>query len=454
METGEFVFLSLHNRAEKDKVSLSFYKTGDIMDKDKVNERVWFREWAQVLDNELFDRKKRKLYRETILGYLHFCKTSGRPASIASARAFVENNEKSDNGTAVGKAVQKEALNWFFKHASPEKSYLPDDVPPLAKADMGKTGWERKMICRIRNLHLQWRTEQTYRGWAWRFAGFLGSVPVESATGEQVREYLTRLATLERVSATTQRQALNAIVFLLREVYGKKLGDFSGFIRGRRSLRVPVVLTREECRSLFEQLSGTTKLMAELMYGSGLRLMELLRLRIKDVDINRGQIIVRAGKGDKDRVSVLPASLAELLREHLKRLRILYEEDKTKKLAGVWLPEGLERKFREAGKSWEWQWFFPSRQLSVDPRTGLTRRHHVLDAAFQHAIREAARKAGLNKRVSPHALRHSFATHLLEGGTDIRTVQDLLGHSDISTTQIYLHVINKPGIGVKSPLDK
>ena len=424
------------------------------MDKDKVNDRVWFREWAQVLDHESIEQKKLKLYRQTIIGYLHFCKMSGRPVSIASARAFVDNKEKRESRIIIDKSVQKEALNWFFKHARSGNAYLPDDVPPLAKADMGETDWERKMIPRIRNLHLQWRTEQTYRGWAWRFARFLGSAPVESATEEQVREYLTRLATVERVSATTQRQALNAIVFLLREVYGKKLGDFSGFIRGRRSLRIPVVLTREECRLLFEQLSGTTKLMAELMYGSGLRLMELLRLRIKDVDINRGQIIVRSGKGDKDRVSVLPVSLAERLREHMKRLHILYEEDRSKKLSGVWLPEGLDRKFRAAGTSWEWQWFFPSRQLSVDPRAGLTRRHHVLDAAFQHAIRESARKAGLNKRVTPHALRHSFATHLLEQGTDIRTVQDLLGHTDISTTQIYLHVIKKPGIGVKSPLDE
>lgn len=423
------------------------------MDKDKVNERVWFRDWAQVLDNEPVDLNKRKLFRSTILGYLHFCKTSHTPVSIASARAFVEGKENGENVIKIEKSVQKEVLNWFFKHASPGGNYLPNDVPPLAKADMGKTEWESKMIRRIRNLHLQWRTEQTYRGWAWRFAEFLGSTPVESATEEHVREYLTRLATIERVSATTQRQALNAIVFLLREVFGKKLGDFSGFVRGRRNLRVPVVLTRDECRSLFEQLSGTTKLMAELMYGSGLRLMELLRLRIKDVDINRGQIIVRAGKGDKDRVSVLPASLAEQLREQMKRLKMLYNEDRDKNIAGVWLPEGLDRKYREAGKSWEWQWFFPSRQLSVDPRTGLTRRHHVLDAAFQHAIREAARKAELNKRVTPHALRHSFATHLLEQGTDIRTVQDLLGHSDISTTQIYLHVIKKPGIGVKSPLD-
>jgi len=448
------VFLCLRGGVENDKLSLSFCITEVIMDKDKVNKRVWFLDWAQVLDNEPVDPKKRILFRDIVIGFLHFCKTSHQPVSIASARAFVGNREKGRNGIMTEKSVQKEALNWFFKHAKSENNYLPSDIPPLSKTDLGKTDWESKMVRRIRNLHLQWRTEQTYRGWAWRFAEFLGSTPVESATEEHVREYLTRLATIERVSATTQRQALNAIVFLLREVFGKKLGDFSGFIRGRRSMRVPVVLTREECRHLFEQLSGTTKLMAELMYGSGLRLMELLRLRVKDVDINRGQIIVRGGKGDKDRVSVLPASLAERLREHMKRLKMLYKEDRDRNIAGVWLPEGLERKFREAGKSWEWQWFFPSRQLSVDPRTGLTRRHHVLDAAFQHAIREAARKAELNKRVTPHALRHSFATHLLEQGTDIRTVQDLLGHSDISTTQIYLHVINKPGIGVKSPLDE
>lgn len=423
------------------------------MEKDKVNTRVWFREWAQVLENEHVDYNKRKGFRQTILEYLHFCKKSGWPVSIASARAFVGNKEKKDSRIPIDKAVQKEALNWFFKHARSGNNYLTDDVPPLAKADMGRTDWERKMIPRIRNLHLQWRTEQTYRGWAWRFARFLGSSPVESATEDQVRDYLTRLATLERVSAATQRQALNAIVFLLREVYGKKLGDFSDFIRARRSLHVPVVLSREECRLLFDQLSGTTLLMAELMYGSGLRLMELLRLRVKDVDLNRGQIIARSGKGGKDRVSVLPESLSERLREHVKRLRQLYDGDSANNLPGVWLPEGLDRKYKGAGKSWEWQWFFPSRQLSVDPRSGVNRRHHVLDAAFQHAIREAARKAGINKRVTPHALRHSFATHLLEQGTDIRTVQELLGHSDISTTQIYLHVIKKPGIGVKSPLD-
>ena len=193
--------------------------------------------------------------------------------------------------------------------------------------------------------------------------------------------------------------------------------------------------------------------MAELMYGSGLRVTEMLRLRVKDVDLDRRQVMVRSGKGDKDRVTVLSEKLLEQLRAHRDRVRELYEKDRAEGVSGVWMPEALERKYPGAGKSWEWHWLFPSRQLLNDPRAGLKRRHHVLDAAFQHAIRQGVLKARLNKRVTPHTFRHSFATHLLEGGTDIRTVQDLLGHVDVATTQIYTHVMTRPGLGVRSPLD-
>jgi len=213
------------------------------------------------------------------------------------------------------------------------------------------------------------------------------------------------------------------------------------------------VLSRAECQRLFAGLEGTTRLMAELMYGSGLRLSELIGLRVKDVDLERRQIIIRSGKGDQDRVTVLPDSLAQRLAEHRERLRSLHEEDQREGVPGVWLPESLERKYPNAGQSWAWQWFFPSRQQMKDPRTGLLRRHHVLDASFQNAIRLGARRARLDKRVTPHVLRHSFATHLLESGTDIRTLQELLGHKDVTTTQIYTHVMQKPGLGVKSPLD-
>jgi integron integrase len=255
------------------------------------------------------------------------------------------------------------------------------------------------------------------------------------------------------VSIATQKQAMNALVFLFREALGRAAGDLSGFELSRRGRRLPAVLTRQECGRLFEALAGTPRLMAELMYGSGLRLTELLRLRIKDVDVDRLRVTVRAGKGDKDRMTVLPEKLPERLRAHRDRVRGLYETDRAAGLAGVWLPEALERKYPGAGTAWEWQWLFPSRQVMRDPHSGLRRRHHVLDATFQHAIREAARAAQLNKRVTPHVLRHSFATHLLESGVDIRTLQDLLGHVDVATTQIYTHVMARPGLGVRSPLD-
>jgi integron integrase len=328
--------------------------------------------------------------------------------------------------------------------------------PPLAAADMGGPAWEQRLIRVLRERHYEWRTEQAYRMWARRLAermeSFGGNV---LAAGEiELREFLSDLATRERVSVATQKQALNALAFFLREALGKSLADFSEFKRARPQKRLPVVLSQDECRQLLAALEATPRLMAELMYGSGARLMELLRLRVKDVDVERRQLVIRAGKGGKDRVTVLPDVLLERLQQHRERLRLLHAEDQSAGAPGVWLPEGLDRKYPHAGKDWEWQWFFPSRERSIDPQTGLRRRHHVTDAAFQNAIRKAARRAGLNKNVTPHVLRHSFATHLIEGGTDIRTVQDLLGHKDVATTQIYTHVMQKPGLGVKSPMDE
>jgi integron integrase len=326
----------------------------------------------------------------------------------------------------------------------------------LAATDLGGPEWEKKLIRELRTRHYEWRTEQAYRMWAGRFAEWLEKrrgMSVLAAGEIELRDFLSDLATQQRVAVATQRQALNAVVFLVREALGRSLADFSDFTRGRAVKRAPVVLSRTECQRLLGALEGTSRLMAELMYGSGVRLMELLRLRIKDVDVERRQLIVRAGKGGKDRVTLVPDALVERLLAHRERLSRLHAQDHQAGAPGVWLPEGLERKFPQAGKAWEWQWFFPSRQQMKDPRTGLLRRHHVLDATFQHAIRQAARRARLAKRVTPHVLRHTFATHLLEGGTDIRTVQDLLGHKDVTTTQIYTHVMQKPGIGVRSPLD-
>jgi integron integrase len=398
----------------------------------------------------------REAYRRAITEFLDYCRRKDCPPSVAAARAHVEVARLEQAPEPVQLQAWKEAMNWFFRQRKQwvrARAQQAQGVPSLGRQDLGRADWECRLIERVRTLHLAWRTEGTYRDWNWRLAKFLHPKPMEAICDEDVRRFLTHLAVELRVGAATQRQALNAVVFFLREVQRKEPGDFSDFTRARPHTRVPVVLTRAECERLFEAMEGTPRLMAEVMYGGGLRLMELLRLRIKDVDLNRHQLIIRGGKGGQDRVTVLAERLLERLTAHRERLRRLHAEDRTQALPGVWLPEGLERKWPKAGESWEWQWFWPSRQLMKDPRSGQRRRHHVLDATFQHFVRQAARKAKIDKRATPHVLRHSFATHLLESGTDIRTVQDLLGHKDVATTQIYTHVMRKPGLGVRSPLD-
>ncbi len=414
--------------------------------------QIIFANWREALHRTGLSPAMKNLYALALGGYLDYCTRNAISVTTASARAFMDDVTR--RGLAKEPALWKDALNWFFRMGRQHCIAEPlSGVPSLGQADTGAEPWERRLIERLRIQHYAWRTEQTYREWAWRLADFIRPRPMESASEQDVKAFLSELAVKGRVAIATQKQALNALVFLFREALGRDLGDLSGYQLSRRGRRVPTVLSRKECRRLFEAMKGTTGLMAELAYGSGLRVMELLRLRVKDVDLSRLQVIVRAGKGDKDRVTMLPESLVERLRAHRDRLRGLYEEDRAAKLAGVWLPEALERKYPGAGVSWEWFWFFPSRQLSLDPHAGVLRRHHVLEGAFQLAVRAAARSARLHKRVTPHTLRHSFATHLLEGGADIRTVQDLLGHADVSTTQIYTHVMNRPGLGLRSPLD-
>jgi len=269
----------------------------------------------------------------------------------------------------------------------------------------------------------------------------------------EVRAFLTYLARNRRVAASTQNQALNAIVFMYREVLRRAPGEFGEFEPAKRPKRLPTVLTREEVQRVLTHLSGTYGLMARLLYGAGMRLMECVRLRIKDVDFHAGTITIRSGKGDKDRVTILPESLRQPLHDHIECLRGLYAQDREQNLPGVELPHAFAVKSPNAGTSWPWQWVFPARAPSRDPRSAVVRRHHVLEDGLQRAMKKAVQLAKLSKRASCHTLRHSFATHLLEAGTDIRTVQELLGHSDVSTTQIYTRVMAKPGLGVRSPLD-
>ncbi|HLP75668.1 MAG TPA: integron integrase [Candidatus Paceibacterota bacterium] len=380
-----------------------------------------FPDWpARLAADDLLTPGLREVYRLTLTRFLASCQRRGVGLSVEAAREFVE-LERLERAPAAGRLQEwKDALNWFFRQGrGAAASVALKGVPPLAKSDLGKAPWEAALIGYLRQRHRSWRTEQTYRGWMWRFVKFLGKRPLDGVTGAQVRAFLTKLAVEERVGTAAQKQALNALVVFFRDVEGRDLGDFSDFARARKRTRVPVVLNRAECEGLFEALGGTPRLMAELMFGSGIRLTELLRLRVKDVDLERGQLVVRGGKGDEDRVTVLPVSLQERLRAHRERLRRLHGEDRLKGLPGVWLPEGIERKWPRAGEQWEWQWFWPSRETMKDPRTGLRRRHHVLDATFQHFIRTAARRAKLDKKVTPHVLRHSFATQLLERGTEL-----------------------------------
>ncbi len=320
----------------------------------------------------------------------------------------------------------------------------------------------------MRFLHYSPRTEETYWNWTLRFLRFCRHPGVSGPDSwrhprevgaTEVRDFLTHLATDLNVAASTQNQALNARVFLYAEVIHQPLGDLGEIVRVRRPPRLPEVLTKSEVSRVLGAVPEACALPLKLLYGTGMRIFELLRLRVKDLDLERRLITVRDGKGAKDRVTMVPESLLEALRGQLERVRALHGRDVAAGYAGVWLPDALARKYPSAPREWPWQWVFPADSLtmlpSVDPMTAGTVawRHHLLPDTLQRAMRLAVQRVRLGKRASPHTLRHSFATHLLEAGTDIRTVQDLLGHNDVSTTQIYTHVLSKPGMGVKSPLD-
>lgn len=305
----------------------------------------------------------------------------------------------------------------------------------------------------MRRKHYSIRTEHAYLNWIKQYILFHKKCHPKDMREKEISQYLSYLATDRKVASSTQNQALNAIVFLYKHVLRIDLGDFGPMERARRPERLPTVMTKTEIGRVLSGMSGVYGLMAKLIYGGGLRLMECVRLRVKDIDFERNQVIVRYGKGMKDRMTMLPEQLKPFLLEHLGRVKTLHEQDLHKGLGRVYLPFALERKYPSAGREWGWQYVFPSERISQDPRSGTMRRHHINESGLQRAVQKAARSAGLTKPISPHTFRHSFATHLLEAGYDIRTVQELLGHKDVSTTMIYTHVIKKGGMGVQSPLD-
>ncbi len=439
---------------------------------------IRFVAWAQVLAQSQLPERQRRSWEITLRWYLSFCRRGRASVTVQSARDFIAWAQSEKNPQPWQIEEWKEAINWFFREAKVAAKGIQTMTPATKvrnptfdaqhstpRASKEKSGpepvrrhetpaWKTAFLTVMRRRHYSYRTEQSYLVWLERFARFCRSDDLASRGAEDIRAFLDGLALDQRLSASSQRQALNAVVFLLREVFGKELGDFADYQRAKVRTHAPSWLTPSEVKLLLEQLEDRWALLTCVAFGSGLRLMELLRLRVKDVDLEQEIITVRAGKGDKDRFTPLAHVVVEPLRGHLSRIRRLYEQDRQAGVAGVWLPDGLERKYPKAGEEWPWFWVWPDDHLSLDPRSGVQRRHHVSDRLFQMKIKEAGGKARLNKRVTPHVLRHSFASQALDGGTDIRTLQELLGHKSVETTMIYTHVMQRPGLGVKSPLDR
>jgi len=318
---------------------------------------------------------------------------------------------------------------------------------------------EKKLIDEVRDVmrlkHYSIHTERTYIDWIRRYIKYHRMTNRNDLNeGEhKIEQFLTHLAVDRDIAPSTQNQAMNALVFLYKKVLKTPLDKEINAVRAKKKVTVPVVMTREEVRQVIKFMEGTPQLIVKLLYGSGLRVMEAVRLRVKDIDYKMKQLIVRSGKGGKDRITTFPELIIPLLENHLGKVGIIHQQDLSQGLGEVYLPYALARKYKNAGKEWGWQYIFPSRRISTDPRSKIVRRHHVDPSVVNKAIKIAARKLGFNKQISAHTFRHSFATHLLERGTDIRTIQALMGHKDVSTTMIYTHVLQQGGHGVLSPLD-
>ncbi|MBI4708360.1 MAG: integron integrase [Candidatus Omnitrophica bacterium] len=438
--------------------------------------------WTAYLDVVIrngISEKNAKWYVERVKQFGSYMKTPFRNCTGQDVKKFLDHLSK-NNKIEIWQVEQaRDALRLLYRDFlkvpwAVQKVSKPALVISTCRAsrlgsrkDSGQAGMTEKPtpenhICEflinklkteIRYRHYSIRTEQTYIQWVRRFLYFHKMKPAGSLLPGDIKKYLEFLAVEQKISASTQNQALNALVFLYEQVLGNEIGTIGEFTRAKRPVRLPVVLAREEADRLLKALQGTYSLMAGLLYGSGLRLMECVRLRVKDIDFAQNQIIVRDGKGQKDRITILPKRFHGTLKRQLEFVKSMHNEDLSKGYGEAWLWPSLERKYRNAAKEFIWQYLFPANSLSVDPRSGKVRRHHINENMLQKEIKKAVLTLGINKKVSCHTLRHSFATHLLENGYDIRTVQELLGHSDVSTTMIYTHVLNTPGLAVRSPVD-
>lgn len=397
----------------------------------------WYFIWARRFAAYLSGRSVHLASREDAEGFLSMLASSPGIAPWQVEQA-------TDALTILLGSVFGQAWAWTIRIPAPPP---PPDVP----LPIGDDPVERLRYA-IRCRRYSVRTEDSYVFWVNRFLAFCRDGGIEQ-DADAVRAFLERLVIAEQMSSSSQSQALNALVFHFKHVVGSPFGNLGEFRRSKRPRKLPVVLSREEVRRLLDTVDTQYRLPAALLYGGGLRLMEALRLRVKDIDLDRRQISVRDGKGQKDRVTVLPERWRERLAAHLVEVRKIHGRDLELGYAGTTFWPALERKYPGAPREWAWQYVFPATRLYVDPATGKTRRHHIHESALQRAVRFAARKADIAKPVGCHTLRHCFATHLLESGADIRTVQELLGHSDVSTTMLYTHVLNRPGLAVRSPED-
>tara|TARA_R100000027_G_scaffold61790_1_gene53407 strand:+ start:5561 stop:6949 length:1389 start_codon:yes stop_codon:yes gene_type:complete len=453
---------------------------------------VSFPNWSEALERSKLAEPERRRHRIIIQWYLGFLKREHRVASVESARFFVENLVEQRRPKDWQIHQWREGLNWFFREAPSRRRFpgRPERRPsepagvaetagqPLAKGaeravkdgrrsyahtvtqmqqSVPLDPWYEETVRLMRVRQMAYRTEESYLGWIRRMERFCGAKDgLESFTEEDLKRFLSFIAVEEYVSAATQRQALNAGVFFLREVRKCELGDFSDYVKANSRKYYPVVYSKNEVIRLLSRMQEKWRLMAELQYGCGLRISEVCRLRVKDTDLERGKLYIRAAKGDKDRCVPLPRSLQGKLEKHLEAVRKVHDSDRAAKLPGVFMPGALTRKMPRAAQSWEWFWLFPMQQLSQDPRgapNSPKRRHHILPRAYQKHLSLAAAQAGIAKRSNSHVLRHSYATHLLENGTNIRTLQELLGHTCVETTMIYLHVMEDQKDQLLSPLD-
>ena len=410
-----------------------------------------------LLSRSLIPAKNAPFYAHWVSKFFAFSNRNPDLSSNLKVEKFL-NQLKSQKKTADWQIKQaEEALRLYFHHFLDGKTaVLSPDGSQKGTLDVSKVLGNMRQALRIR--HYSYRTERSYLDWAQRLIDYTSEVKKKDARAAgldsgDVKDFLSYLALTKRVSSSTQNQAFNALLFLFRDVLKKELGDMSKTVRAKRGQKLPVVLSPEEVQSLFKHVKGLNLLTLQLLYGSGLRLLELARLRVKDIDFDQNLVFVRGSKGDKDRTTILPQTVKDMLKKHLDEVKKLHAKDLAGGYGEVYLPDALERKYPNASKEWGWQYVFPSPKLSVDPRSGKIRRHHITDKSIQNAVKEAVQKAGIVKHASVHTLRHSFATHLLMNGVNIREIQNLLGHKHVETTMIYTHVIRDLVSVPKSPLD-